>query len=289
MTGLEHEPEMVKSFDGTLIAGRRIGEGDSTPLLVCGSVGAGLSVWRRTLRELPPGRPVLMWDMRGLFESSLPQGGRIDARAHAEDAVAVLDAFEVEQVHVAAWSTGGRVAIEFASAYPERTRSLTLICAGYGHSIGHLARLEFSALLPRVAGVARVFASPLGGAFRRLVERPEIGGIVRQSGMTAPSADISALVDLLREMASCDTQMLLKIYGEVAGDSVPELLPGVEAPTLLITAEQDTFTSARMVEEMHEAIPDATFVQYDDATHYLPMEYPAMLAEDLGKFLVAHD
>ena len=289
MTRLEHEPEMVKSFDETLIAAHRLGEGELTPLLICGSVGAGLSVWRRTLRELPDERPALMWDLRGLLESSLPQGGRVDARAHAEDALAVLDAFEVDQVHLAAWSTGGRVAIEFAAAYPERTKSLTLICAGYGHSIGHLARLEFSALLPRVAGFARVFAAPLGGAFRRLVERPEIGGIVRQSGMTAPSADISALVDLLREMASCDSQMLLKIYGELAGDPAREQLSQIEAPTLLITAEQDTFTSAAMVEEMHEAIPDATFLQYEDATHYLPIEYPAMLAEDLRKFVAAHD
>ena len=289
MTGLDHEPEIVRSFDGTLIAGRRLGIGDSTPLLVCGSVGAGLAIWRRVLRELTDERQAFMWDMRGLFESSMPQEGRIDPRAHAEDALAVLESFEADAVHVAAWSTGGRVALEFAAAYPERTKSLTLICAGYGHSIGHLARLEFSALLPRVAGVARLFSSPLGGAFRRLVERPEIGGIVRQSGMTAPSADISALVDLLREMASCDPQMLLKIYGAIAGDPARELLPQIEAPTLLITAEQDTFTSVAMIEEMHESIPDATFVQYDDATHYLPIEYPSQLTEDLRKFLAAHE
>lgn len=289
MADLSHEPEIIRSFDGTLIAGRRLGSGEGAPLLVCGSVGAGLAIWRRVLRELAEEREIVLWDMRGLFESSLPQGGRIDARAHAEDALAVLDAFGMDEVHIAAWSTGGRIALEFAATYPERTKSLTLVCAGYGHSIGHLARLEFSALLPRMAGVARLFSSPLGGAFRRLVERPEIGGIVRQSGMTAPSADISALVDLLREMASCDPQTLLKTYGAIAGDPAAGLLPHIEAPTLLITAEQDTFTSAATIEEMHDQIPDATFVQYEDATHYLPIEHPSQLAEDMRKFLTAHD
>lgn len=289
MNGLEHEPEIVRSFDGTLIAARHIGGGSGTPLLICGAVGAGLSIWRRALSDVVGERPILMWDMRGLLESSLPQEGRIDPRAHAEDALAAMDHFGVDSVHIAAWSTGGRVALEVAAAYPERTRSLTLICAGYGHGIGRLMRLEFSALLPRAAGVARLFAAPLGVAFRRFVDRPEIGGIVRQAGMTAPSADISALVDLLREMASCDPQMLLKNYHAIAGDPGSELLAQIEAPTLLVTAEQDTFTSQSMVTEMHESIPDAIFIRYEDATHFLPIEYPARLADDLRKFLAANE
>lgn len=289
MNSLEHEPQIIRSFDGTFIAARRIGEGAATPLLVCNAVGAGLSVWRGALRDLAGERPILMWDMRGLLESSLPQEGRVDPRAHAEDALAVMEHFHVDTVHVAAWSSGGRVAIGFSATYPERTRSLTLVCAGYGHSLGRLMRLEFSALLPRVAGIGRLFAAPLGVAFRRLVDRPEIGGIVRQAGIMGPTVDVSAVVDLLREMASCDPQMLLKNYHAIAGDPASELLGQIEAPTLLVTAEQDTFTSQSMVTEMHESIPDATFIQYEGATHFLPMEYPARLAEDLRKFLAAHE
>ena len=38
-----------------------------------------------------------------------------------------LDALGIERAHFAGWSGGGRALIEFALAYPERVRSLTLV------------------------------------------------------------------------------------------------------------------------------------------------------------------
>ena len=284
MTGLDHEPRLARSFDGTMIAVRDMGAGD-LPLLVVTAVGAGLSVWNRTLFDIVPERRVVSWDLRGLFESGLPASGRIDPGAHVLDAMAAVRSLGIGRFHVAGWSSGGRIALELAAEYPERVASLTLVNSGYGHSLGRLLKFDLAALLPTAAGIARRFASPLQGAFRGLVSRPEIAGLVRQSGMTAATADTSSLVDLLRNMASCDTGALLSTYQAVAGDADPKLAAKVQAPTLIVAGEHDQFVPSDITEEILDNLADGRLEVFDDATHYLPIEHPRSLAHELKSFI----
>ena len=174
---------------------------------------------------------------------------------------------------------------ELAAEYPERVASLSLVNAGYGHSLGRLVKLDFASLLPTLAGIAKRFAGPLQGAFRTFVSRPEIAGLVRQSGMTAATADTASLVELLRGMASCDTRALLATYQAVAGDPAPELARRIAAPTLLIAGEHDQFTPLDVTEELLDDLETSRLEVYPDATHYLPIEHPEALAADLKTFL----
>lgn len=287
MTGphLDHEPEYVESFDGTRIASRSMGEGDLTPLLVVNAVGANLSIWRRALLDVARQRKIVTWDHRGLLASGTPESDRIDAGAQAEDAIAVLDAVEIEKVALASWSNGTRIALELISRYPERVVAFTSVCGGYGHSLGKMIRrLDLASGFPTLAGVAKHFASLLEGPFRGLASRPVIGGLIRQSGLIAATADTNALVDLLRGMASCDLRTLLASYEEVSGDSQPSLLQEVGVPSLIVGGQRDPFVPEWMSEEMASTLPDSRLEIYERATHYLPIEYPARLSDDLRKF-----
>ena len=282
---LDHEPELVRSFDGTRLAAHVMGEGSKAPLLVVNAVGATLAVWRRALHDVARERRIFAWDHRGLHDSELPRSDRIDAGAHAEDAIAVLDRYGVDKFVMASWSNGSRIALEIAQRYPESVAALSIVNGGYGHTLGRaLRRLDLGSLLPTVAGVAKHFAGFIEGPFRGLTSRPELVGLIRQSGMIAATADTTALVDLLRGMASCDTRMLLANYEAVSGDPAPELLSSVQAPTLIVAGENDTFTPRDVSEEMVRAIPGARLEVYERATHYLPIEYPARLSQDLRAF-----
>jgi len=241
-------------------------------------------MWWSILPQLTQERDVIMWDNRGLFDSGPPATDRLDAAAHADDALAALEAFGCDEAHVLAWSSGGRIAIELAWRDAERVISLALVCAGYGRSLGQLLRLELGALLPRAAGIAKYVSKPLQIGLRHVLERPEIRGLVRQSGLTSATADTGALVGLLRELADADPRILLASYEAVSGDPAPELLPAIGAPTLLIAGEHDQFTSIETTREMRRSIPDAELHVYEDATHYLPIEEPARLGSDLTRF-----
>lgn len=275
----------VSSFDGTSLAAREFGEGDGTPVLLVNAIGPDMSAWKRVVDAWPEPRRILSWDFRGLHGSSEPGSDRNDAAAHCEDALAVVDAAGVDSFVVAAWSTGTRIALEIARSYPERAGAVALVCGGFGRGfLGLFRYLEVSSVFPMGAGLAKHFASSLEGPFRAFVSRPEIAGVVRQSGVIGPTADVETLVQVVQSFASCDLRRLLATYEEVVGASDVSILSQVHAPTLAIAGGRDRFTTGGMVEAMVRRMPNAEKVVYENASHFLPLEYPDRLASDMEGF-----
>lgn len=283
---LEHEPRFIGSFDGTMLAVRSLGNRELPPLLLVPSVGSNLAPWRRALPRLLEDHHVVTWDLRGLHESGPPVTNRLDAGAHAEDAVAVMDEAGLDAASVVAWSTGGRIAVELAHRYPERVTALMLACGMNGYPLGRLFRnLDVPVVLPLLAGAAKHFASVFGAGLRTVAGWPELGGIVRQSGLLAPTADTGAFVDMLKGLAECDTKAFLATYEKVAGDPAPGALEGILAPTMLILGGKDSFTPRGLSEQIAAAIPGTEVHEYEGATHFLPLEFPARLSGDIKEFL----
>jgi len=277
---------VIRSFDGTLLATRRTGVDGATPLLICNAVAANDAVWRRALVDLERERPVLSWDQRGLLGSGAPATDRLDPGAQAEDALAVAAHHGIERFAIASWSNGSRIALEIATRYPERVKALVMVNGGFGHPFGRLLRhLEIASVFPSLAGVAKHFGAALQGPLRALTDRPELVGLIRQSGLVGATADGALLVELLRGIASCDLKTFLATYEAIAGDSASELAAAVEAPSLLVAGDKDVFTPLSMVVEMHAAMRDARLIVYEKAGHYLPLEYPARLSGDIRGFL----
>ena len=285
LPGLDHEPDEVISFDGTRLLAHRMGSGDGVPLLLVNAIGANLSLWARTAVDLVRERPVVTWDHRGLYGSGPPVTDRLDPGAQAEDGVAIMDHFGYERAFVASWSTGTRIALELAATHPERVAGLALISGAYGHPLGGLLRLELAAALPVLASVGKYFSGPIGGVLQRFVARPEIAGMVRQSGMVGATADTPALVEMLKGAADQDTRVLLETFQAVDGDSGRHLLDEIHCPTLMVVGERDPFTTSRVVAEMEGEIRSIRTIVYEGATHYLPLEFPARLSHDLRTFM----
>ena len=280
------ETTLVRSFDGSLLAARQLAESGGTPLLIVNGVGANLAPWRKPLVDIVRERTVIAWDQRGLLESPRAETERRDAGAHAEDAVAVMDHFGIEQCVIASWSNGARIALEVAHRVPERVGAMALVSPTYGQGVFDLVRfLEPGPLVSMFTSVGKHFSGFLGPALRRLVERPEITGLIRQSGLVGAEADTRGLIELLQGLASCDLRTLLATYEAVTADPAPELLTAVETPVLLVAGAHDRFAPLRLVRRMHQQIPDARLEVYPRSTHYLPLEYPTKLSEDLRKFL----
>lgn len=286
MTTLKPATRLVESFDGTELAAHAIGAGDDTPLLLVNAIGPDLSPWRCVIEELESSRPLLSWDLRGLHGSGPPLSERIDAAAHAEDAIAVADDAGIDSFAVAVWSTGTRIALEIARLYPDRIDALVVVSGGFGRGFKGLFRyLEVSSLFPLGAGIAKRFAPALEAPFRSFVARPEIAGVVRQSGIIGPTANIELLVEVLQSMADSDLRALFATYEEVVGDADPSVLSEVTAPTLLIAGKRDRFTTPAMVDAMLKRMPSAEKVVYEKGSHFLPLEYPERLAADIAAFV----
>jgi len=93
----------------------------------------GISSQRRLwnwLRAAAPGLSLVAPDLRGRGDSVGAEGPSSIAR-HAADMVAVLDRLGLPAVHVCGMSMGGSVAVELATAYPRRVKSLILVDGGF--------------------------------------------------------------------------------------------------------------------------------------------------------------
>jgi 3-oxoadipate enol-lactonase len=285
------EAELVRSLDGTFVAGRALSDaGDGPPILVANAVGADLSLWRRALADVARTSVIVTWDHRGLGASGAPASNRMDPETHADDALAVLDHFELDQAVVVAWSNGGRIALELAASSPHRVAGLVLVCAGYGQPLERFARnLEPSALLPTLAGLARLGAPLLEPVYRAAVGRPELAGVIRQTGLIASTGDSDALAALLRSIAANDLGRLLTAYAQLAGRGEDGLLRRVTVPALVVAGGRDPIATPAMMQEIADGLADAHLEIYPEATHLLPIELPARLSDDLRAFLATLD
>jgi 3-oxoadipate enol-lactonase/4-carboxymuconolactone decarboxylase len=210
----------------------------------------------------------------------------MDPEAHADDALAVLDHFELDRAVVLAWSNGGRIALELAASSPHRVAGVVLVCAGYGQPLERFIRnLEPSALLPALAGVARLAAPLLEPVYRAAVGRPELAGVIRQTGVLASTVDSDALAALLRSIAGNDLRRLLTAYAQLAGRGEDGLLRRVTAPALVLAGGRDPIATPAMMQEVADGLTDAHLEIYAEATHLLPIELPARLSDDLRAFL----
>ena len=89
------------------------------PVLMIMGLGASSRLWYRLLPWIRRRHRAILVDNRGTGDSS-PVRSRLTMRDMAEDAVAVLDAAEVESANVVGASMGGMIAQHVALLHPER-------------------------------------------------------------------------------------------------------------------------------------------------------------------------
>src|SRR6266511_1566785 len=112
----------------TVLEGVRLAysvQGAGEPMLMIQGLGYGRGGWGPAPGMLARRFQVVTLDNRGFGDSDAPPGPYTTAQL-AEDALAVLDAVEIETAHVVGISLGGMVAQELVLARPERVRRLVL-------------------------------------------------------------------------------------------------------------------------------------------------------------------
>ncbi|WP_242201546.1 alpha/beta fold hydrolase [Sphingomonas hankookensis] len=111
----------------------RVG-GDGPPLVLLHGFPQHSLAFRRIAPALTDRFTVIVPDQRGMGASTLPAGS-FTKTDMARDLAGVLDALEIEQVHVAGYDLGAGVAVAFARDFPNRVRRLAVmefVAAGFG-------------------------------------------------------------------------------------------------------------------------------------------------------------
>ena len=260
----------VVAADGTSISYRVAGRADGEPLLCLQGLGADSRGWVAQRRALGARYRLVLVDNRGVGRSDRP-AGPYDLDVMAADAVAVLDALGLDDVHVMGASMGGVLSQLLAVRHPARVRSLVLACTACRHHPWRIELLEEwreVAAAEGMAGVSQVAARWLVGP-RMLRRLRRALDLVAPIALNVPAESFVAQIDAILAMS----------------DDLRFELAGVAVPTLVLVGTQDVLTPLADAEELAELVPGAELAVVGGGAHGFMVEQAGAYNRTVVDFL----
>ena len=237
----------------------RAGTGPAATLLHSGVCDSRM--WDPQWGPLAESFTVIRLDLRGFGRTPLHPGRYSDPG----DVATVLDALGIERTHLVGSSFGGRVAMEFASRYPERVDRLVLLCP----ALRDYPETQSSA----------IFAAEED----RLIEAGDLAGATELNVRTWLGRDAPREA---RELVSDAQRHAFEV--QLAADSAgvppePERVPidpaRIEAPTLVVGGGYDMDRFLQIARHLADVMPNARVIELPWAWHLPNLERPAEVTE----------
>lgn len=261
------------SIDDITLAYRSIGSG---PAVLCiQGVGVAGSGWQPQVEALAQRHRVLTFDNRGV--GATPRGaGPLSIDRLAADARAILDAEGVERCHVIGHSMGGLIALAAALAAPARVLSLSLLCT-FADGAGPTR--------PTWRMIALGLPTRIGTRQRRRLAMQRMlfpDHYLRQVDRAALAERLNLLFGRdLGESPSIVSEQL-SMMGRY--DATPHLSALSGIPTLVASGRHDPIAPPAFGRAIAAGIPGARYVEYEDASHALPIQH----ADRVNALLLEH-
>lgn len=233
--------------------------------------------WREYTEELAQNHRVVTYDMCNHGASS-----RVSQEPtweeHAADVVGLLDALEIESTYLIGTSASTQLARDVALAYPDRVRGLVLAGPVLGlRGMRRHRQLNRSWLLTlKSHGMAalynQMYPEVISGDMNEESGTPGFLGL-RESflAMSTPEELTNGLT-LVQQ-----------------GDTSPELLARVEAPTVIVLGDDDILLSPTRGRELAALFPNGRLELMPNAGHVPFLDDPAGFQAIVAKFIEEAD
>ena len=242
------------------IAGERWGEGH--PLIFLHAGVADRRMWRPQMRELSDVYQTVAYDRRGFGETTTAD----EPFSNLADLRAVLDQLSLSTVSLIGCSQGGRVAIDFTLAYPQRVKKLILIAP----AVSGAPQPE---LIPPEAE-ALVDALDEAEAAGDLTRINEIEAQLWLDGPTSAAGRVGGdLRDLFLDMNGIALQMP-DLEEEIEPASAYERAADLSLPVSVIWGELDFPHVKERCRFLVQTIPGAQGLEIPSAAHLPNLEQP---------------
>ena len=248
------------------------GDGPETIVLING-LADDCTTWAGQLPDFhAAGYRVLRFDNRGIGKSSRPKGPYTTGLM-AQDAKALIDALKLKDFHLVGVSMGGMIAQEYALAYPDDLRSLTLCCtyAAPGPFSSRMYKL-WRDMAP-VMGVPTVMRDvTLWGFTQDFFWNHEATLKEFEAGMANLDQSVEAYLAQLHSIEVHDTRSRLK---------------NLKVPTLVLAGADDILIPMNLLQELHALIPGAEFATAKGG-HCFLWEFPKPFNDAVLGFVGKH-
>lgn len=237
-------------------------------VLMSHSLATSLDLWSPQLAVLEPQFSVLRYDTRGHGASDAPQGAYTLAQL-ADDAVAVMDAFDIEAVHWVGISMGGMIGQAVALNHAERLRSLVLCDTAAAVPPEAQALWQQRIDKARGEGMTALADETLQRWFTPPYLAKDPRGVRSIRGMIL-STPVSGFIGCSEAIRQLDFL---------------ERLDDIRLPTLIIVGEQDPGTPVAISEAIHNRIKDSRLEIIPSAAHLCNVEQAEVFNQILLGFL----
>lgn len=238
--------------------------GSGIPVLLLHSSVANRQMWQPQWDALASAHLVVRCDLRAYGETPLPTSRWSDP----DDVVALLDHLGLDSVAVVGASYGGHVALEVATAAPQRVSKLVLLCPG-GDAPATPDIEEFAA------------------AEEALLEAGDLDGAADLNARTWLGPEASD--DVRTRLAAWQKHTFEVQLGapDDLGPNHVEVVPAaITAPTTVVTGAHDLPHFRGIARTLAASVPGARLVELDWAGHLPSLERPdettALLLRELA-------
>jgi pimeloyl-ACP methyl ester carboxylesterase len=260
------------------------GPSEARPLLFLHGNPTWSYLWRRPIAELTAaGHRCVAFDHMGFGRSEKPP--RLSAytlERHVENALAVIDSLELEDVTVVAHDWGGPIGLGAMLERQERLRGLVLM---------NTWAWELPSWLPpflrefRTEGLGEILA--LGG---NLFVESIPGGMARRDpdpvmmeAYRAPFPDYWSRTGTLAFQR--DIPLTERDRSAPLMASIHERLPRLDVPVQLVWGMRDPVFQPVFIDQWRELFPQAEIVELEDASHFVVEDRPDAVIGAIERFL----
>ena len=280
----------VVSHDGTGIAYwiARPDPARDTGLALVFNNGIGIHriVWQDLVAALRDRFTIVFWDYRCFYSSDTPKDPtHLRLHDHALDLTAILEAEGLRRVVLVGWSMGVQVSLEAWTCAADRIAGMVLLNGTSGRTFD--TAFGMPGLIYWVPPVTRFLSTRYGRILNRsfpLFFRAETTRFLKVTGIVGPTIDTELLGRILDEYGRHDFSTYFHLLNSL-GYHAPEHLEAIQAPVLVLVGGRDHFTPPLAGKRLRARLPNAELHRIVEGTHYMLMEYPALIRARLEQFL----
>ena len=291
------EKKYVTLKNGETYAYLEKGTGSNVLVLIHGNLSSSV-YYMPLIQRLPEDIRVIAPDLRGFGNSSY-QNPFDSLATLATDIQLLLSELKISKAHIAGWSLGGGVAMEFAARYPKSTNKLILI-----NSTTHKGYPIFKKDAQNAPIFTEGYKNKEDMAKDPIQVKPILEALATENAFfmsyiydltiysnKKPSPEDSqlyiketlkqrALVDADFALASLNMSDTPNLYSKGDGS-----IKQIKADTLMFWGTLDKTVPEYMVLDNLKAIPNAKYVKFDDCGHSPLVDKPDELANEILAFI----
>jgi pimeloyl-ACP methyl ester carboxylesterase len=140
-------------------------------------------------------------------------------------------------------------------------------------------------IIPRLLRLIRAQAGLVGRVTKQVAGSDALIGAMKRVGLVATTIDIEIFRAVAAGFQTVDWVIYSDLLSRLDEHDAEDVLAKIEVPVSIVTGDKDLMTPPSTAEHLHRAIKGSRLVVIEGGTHYTPVEYPAILVDELARLL----